>query len=267
LYIGSNKAGALYLGANEVDRAYYGNTIIWPMGAYPLGPVSTLAWWRADDPDMMTLSGGKVTQWFDQINGYAMVQGTDARRPVFSATSFNGSPGITFSSSAQTWLEMASSPWPVNDAQSMVFVVCDQLTPASTATVKTIFAYGNTAFTQRKVQRLVRGGANRAAADVGNTFSTYPIYEGTQNFSGRQAVTAFFGDANSTVALGKEFAGVNSLAMRTSAGRTRIGADALAVPTEFCDCIIRDVVVVDSFYIQPGEFDAFITWAIARTEG
>lgn len=69
---------------------------------------------------------------------------------------------------------------------------------------------------------------------------------------------------NTTVAIEEEFAGVNTLALRTEAGRTRIGADALAAPTEHCDCIIRDVVIVDTTTMKPGEFDRFINWAIGR---
>jgi hypothetical protein len=264
MYFGSAKVAALRLGDTLINRAYFGDDVAWPPGSYPLAPAASLAWWRADDAASMTLVGGKVSEWRDQISGRAMTQATDARRPVYSATSFSGSPGVTFSSSAQTYLSMASSPWPLAGDQAVVIVVCDQLSPASDTAHKTLFAYGNTAFTQRKVQRLVKAGVNRAAAEIGNTFSTYPIYEGTQNFSGIHAVTAFFGDVNTTVAIEKEFAGVNTLALRTEAGRTRIGADALATPTEFCDCIIRDVVVVNSFIMKTGEFDKYVDWAIGR---
>lgn len=264
MYVGTGKVAALHVGSDLISRAYLGDEIVYPPGSYPLGSLSTLAWWRADDASSLTLVGGKVSQWRDQIAGHAMAQGTDARRPVYSATSFAASPGVQFSSADQTYLSMSTSPWPIEGDEGAVLIVCDQLSPASATVPKTIFSYGNTAFTQRKVQRLVVAGVNRAAADIGNTFSTYPIYEGTQNFSGIHAVTAFFGDVNTTVAIEEEFAGVNTLALRTEAGRTRIGADALAAPTEYCDCIIRDVVIVDTTTMKPGEFDRFVDWAIGR---
>lgn len=51
----------------------------------------------ADDPDI-SLSSGKVTSLPNRgLSATAFTQGTGAKQPAWSATSFNGGPGITFS--------------------------------------------------------------------------------------------------------------------------------------------------------------------------
>ncbi|RVL89766.1 hypothetical protein CN142_37970, partial [Sinorhizobium meliloti] len=145
MYVGTGKVAALHVGSDLISRAYLGDEIVYPPGSYPLGSLSTLAWWRADDASSLTLVGGKVSQWRDQIAGHSMAQGTDARRPVYSAASFAASPGVQFSSAGQTYLSMSTSPWPIEGDEGAVLIVCDQLSPASATVPKTLFSYGNTA--------------------------------------------------------------------------------------------------------------------------
>src|SRR5688500_3331977 len=57
---------------------------------------SLLAWWTADRADLITLSGSQVTSWKDVVAGYDVVQGVGGSRPLWSATSFNGAPSLTF---------------------------------------------------------------------------------------------------------------------------------------------------------------------------
>ncbi|HTM77999.1 MAG TPA: hypothetical protein VL133_10260, partial [Devosia sp.] len=55
---------------------------------------SLLAWWDASQG--VSLSGSQVTAWADRKSGYSVAQGTGAARPLWSATSFGGKPGLTF---------------------------------------------------------------------------------------------------------------------------------------------------------------------------
>lgn len=47
----------------------------------------------------LTESGGAVSQWDDVYGNYSFVQGTGSKQPAYSATSFNGGPGLTFDGS------------------------------------------------------------------------------------------------------------------------------------------------------------------------
>lgn len=62
--------------------------------------------WAANDPSM-SLAGSKVTSLPNRgLNGTALAQGTGAKQPTYSATSFNGGPGITFTASSLTDLRL-----------------------------------------------------------------------------------------------------------------------------------------------------------------
>ena len=54
-------------------------------------------WLDASDPSTLTLVSGAVSEWRDKSgNSRHVSQGVAANRPAYSATSFNGRPGLTF---------------------------------------------------------------------------------------------------------------------------------------------------------------------------
>lgn len=57
----------------------------------------------------LTLSGASVTAWASQANGRSATQATGSLQPQYSATSWNGSPGLTFSNDRLVGLTLAGS--------------------------------------------------------------------------------------------------------------------------------------------------------------
>jgi hypothetical protein len=79
-------------------RAFYRSAPVVGGGAFtPASLGSALkAWYVADTG--ITLATTKVTTWDDQSgNGFHLTQGTDAQRPTYNATGFNGLPTVEFS--------------------------------------------------------------------------------------------------------------------------------------------------------------------------
>lgn len=262
MLIGGEPLWDLRLEEDAIDRAYLGEDIVWPMDNWPLTRPATLAWWRSDFYSTLDLVGGKVSEWRDCVGQRAAVQATDVDRPVYSETSFANTPGVLFNGG---WLELASSPWPINADNGMMIVVCDQLALPAEAGPDVLAAYGATAVGQRKVTRSVQAGVNRGGFEIGNGFTTDLFEQARVDFSGRHSVICYFGDVSSTASLDDSvFSGTSTLALRTTDGRTRIGADADTTPTEFCNAIIRDVLIISGALLSGTDFLDFQTWAYGR---
>lgn len=266
---GESPLDSIHLGADSVDRVYYGGSLIWPSDAMPLVWPGVQAWFRADAPWTLNLDGnGKVASWTDSKNGFVVSQVNAANRPEYLAEGFNGLPGIKFTRSLQTYLTSELLPWVTGSDQSGIICVLDQLTPPTHTPSTTIVSYGSGPVGQRKAQRLVRYGSNRGGLAVGNGWTEGPYYNPRVDYTGRHSTMAWFKDVASIANIDKsEFAGVSSFAVRTPpTGRTRIGCDCLDVPTEFCDAIIRDVIIINpDDMLDQQEFFDYIDWAYARS--
>ena len=75
-----------------------------PLGGANSNPLNVLgsdllAYWDADSRYWGTKGGitiaTGVSSWLDGVGGYAAIQGAGSQQPVFSATSFDGRPGVT----------------------------------------------------------------------------------------------------------------------------------------------------------------------------
>lgn len=268
--IGEVLPSSLFLGANAVERAYIGSEIVWPSDPLPLLLGGTTAWWRADARWTMDLdSQGRVVNWRDMISKRVMTQPEAARRPQYDPASFGGTPGITFSSALQTFLSYEAVPWPTERLSSCMVLVCDQLAPPSDPVTKTLASYGLGPVGQRKAQRIVRAGQSRGGFEIGNGWSTDNFTNPRVSFVGRHSMVIWFGDVSSTSNVDLSvFSGVSSFALRTptTGGRTRIGADCLDVPTEFCDAVIRDVIIVTGANMGVNDFQTYVNWSYERAQ-
>ena len=73
-------------------------TLVWTPGFTQWDPaaITTALWLDAADSSTVTESGGDVSQWNDKSgNNRNASQATQANRPTYSATSFNGKPAIS----------------------------------------------------------------------------------------------------------------------------------------------------------------------------
>lgn len=73
-----------------------------PAATGPYTPISglgedLLGYWDAIYPETMTIGAGSVvSSWFDLVGGYELSQVINSAKPIYSATSFNGGPALTF---------------------------------------------------------------------------------------------------------------------------------------------------------------------------
>lgn len=159
----------------------------------PLTDTATLAWWTADRADLIGLSGANATSWTDAKNGYVLSQATGTAQPLYSATSFNGAPGITFDG-VDDRLDLAPAPF-VNEDPIEFWVVMQQDALAADTTQRVVLNQGGVGTTARGIRRVVVSGVNRTRAQVGSVVSTL----GTADFSGRHVIRAKFEAAQASI--------------------------------------------------------------------
>lgn len=149
---------------------------------------SLLDMWDAEEAGTLSLSGAAVTAWASVKNGYSAAQGTGAARPIYSATSFNSRPGLTFDGSDDV-LIYAAQPFPSGATPSEIWALIDVTTAGATTGSKYAVSYGgsdNT--TARALRRSSTGGVNKAAAVV----DAVPSVEHPADAAGRHVWRAIF---------------------------------------------------------------------------
>jgi hypothetical protein len=110
----------------------------------------------------LTLSGSQVVTWADKIAGHAPTQATAAARPLWSATAFNGRPGVVFDGTDDV-LSLSPDPLATGAATEELWALCD---PLANPTGRFVFAHG---FGGSQARRLVRVmGTNDAVLGVGD---------------------------------------------------------------------------------------------------
>lgn len=145
-----------------------------------------LGYWDANRADLITQSGGLVSQWLDIRHGYALVQATGANQPGYSATGFNGRPCVTGNGTGQ-YMTLAPDPFPVDAFE--LWAVVDQTAFAADATIRVIFQKGgNTASTAQGIRRAVVSAVNRARSSYRSSNETQSLAD----FSGRHVVRGVF---------------------------------------------------------------------------
>lgn len=201
-----------------------------------------LAWWSADYG--LTLSGSQVASWVDRKNGHTVTQ-TGAAQPTYSATSFNGAPGLTFDGTDDC-LVLTPSPFPSGASPSMLWAVVQQDTAAGSAGNRQICAYGDGGNTRRAIARTVSGGVNRALAFAGTGSSESTVTGTSIDLSSRHLVFATFGASATTLTADCAASGQVALALGgTSTARFRIGAISNSTATGFFQGVIRDILVTN----------------------
>lgn len=223
-----------------------------------LGP-KLIAWW--DSSQGVSLSGNQVTAWVDRKSGYSASQDVSAARPVYSATSFNGAPGLTFDGVDDN-LSLASPPFPDAASPSEIWAVVQQDALAADTTFRCVFAYGNNAATSRRMARDVSGGVNRLSVNVGDGSSNVQIARPAVDFSSRHVARAQVG-ASAAQAFLDGAAGTSTAAIPATGntGLPRIGAH-LGGTSSFWNGKIRDVIVTGP--LSPDQATALLTFLLAR---
>jgi hypothetical protein len=144
--------------------------------------------WDAEAADTLTLSGSAVSAWASVKNGYSAAQGTGSARPIYSATSFNSRPGLTYDGSDDVLIYPAQ-PFPGGTTPSELWLLIDITTPGATTGSKYAFSYGGTTNSDvRALRRSSTSSVNRAAAIL-NAVATA---ENSVDVAGRHVWRAVF---------------------------------------------------------------------------
>lgn len=145
--------------------------------AAPFAPTdlgaNLLGYFDAEVLSSMTFNGSKVITWTDPVTGFAPTQGTDTNRPVYSATSFNSRPGLTFPGDP-TQLAGTSAPYPTGTTAMEIWALVKQdALVADTTQRMVVYGGGTGGATPGYLSRVVTSGVNRAnggrASTVANT--------------------------------------------------------------------------------------------------
>jgi hypothetical protein len=199
-----------------------------------------LAWWDAEyDPLLITETAGAVSSWKDIVGAYDVVQGTGAAQPIYSATSFNGTGGVTFDGTDDE-LTLVGVPagLPTGANPCEMWALVDQTQGAATAGFLAILAYGNTGGTSRHVRRATDGSTNRANILVNNNASNTNV-----DFSGRHVVRGIVGATTSNMNV-DSVAGTDLVEVpNTATTRVRIGAQCNTAAAGFWKGVIASVLV------------------------
>lgn len=220
----------------------------WEWSPFDLG-ASLLAWWDASYG--VSIATG-VSAWADRKNGYSAAQGTTGAQPAYSATSYNGRPGITFDGTDDE-LTLASQPFPSGASASEVWVAASQSALVADTGTRMVFSYGGTAnATRRAVLRRVVSAANRFGADTGDNASAVATNDTATDYSARNVGRVIFGATTTSVSINGGSATSTSVVPNTGTTRARIGANTANTAGSFWNGIISHIIVTG----QLSDFDA-----------
>mgnify|MGYP001275758443 CR=1 FL=1 len=178
-----------------------------------------LGYWDAADASTITLNSDKVTSWKDKIAAYDAVQSTDSLRPIYSATSFGGSPGLTFDG-VDDFLHLTPHPFPINAVPSEMWALVSQDALVADGLVRYVVSMGTSSTTHRSIVRAVGGGINYARGAAGSITSTYAAAD----FAGRSVVRNIIDGTNVQVELNGVVAASAAAVPTTVNTRMRFGA-------------------------------------------
>lgn len=203
-----------------------------------------LGQWDAEVPASINKAGAVVTTWTDIIAGCAPTQALAGAKPLYSATSFNGRPGITFDGT-DDFLRAATQPFPIGANASEIWLLASQDLPAATTGTRNAVGYGTASGAGiRQIKRTITAGVNHAFALCGNSGGAgISIIDTLLDYSGRHVQRVIFGPAT----LGLEGDGLANppvaMVPGTTAGNFTIGATNTVATAQLWSGTFNSVLV------------------------
>jgi hypothetical protein len=227
---------------------------------------SLLAWWSADRVDLITLSGSQVTSWRDIIAGYDVVQAVSAARPLYSATSFNGAPGVTADAvDDELTITPVPATFPIGGDASEMWSIVSQDLPAATTGIRFLAAYGGATNFRRSSGRNTVAGVNRGENRGGTGVSETANQELTVDLSVRHVIRSRFNGATNTIGLTIDSGAEATTAVTisgTTADRLRLFANTNVTASAFYGGTLRDHLVTGP--LTDPQAAALTAWALSR---
>lgn len=179
--------------------------------------------WDAENPAAISLSGSAVTAWASTKNGYSAAQAVGAARPVYSATSFNGRPGVTFDGSDDLLVYVGVGVFPTGASPCEIWVLFDQTALVADTTARRAVSYGSNSNGSRWQQRAVVGGVNKSGFLAGN--GTAPLGgDAPGDYSGRHVSRGIFSATDLTPAMDGSAASAVAVVPATGTTQVTLGA-------------------------------------------
>lgn len=226
---------------------------------------SLLAWWTVDRADLITLSGTQVTSWKDVAHGYDAVQAVSGARPIYSFTSFNGAPGVSFDGTDDelTSLDAALlAALPDGAEAGEIWAIVQQDALAADATNRAPASYGANTNTTRRLTRTVVTGVNRGRLQIGSGAASSNATGTVVDLSGRHVLRGQVGGASSELTVDQATPVSVVVVPATTNTRLRLGAGDAAAAANFHQGQIRDVLFTGP--LSAAQVAALNAWALPR---
>jgi hypothetical protein len=218
-----------------------------------------LAWW--DSSTGVALSGASVTSWTDKVGSLAPAQGTAASQPQYSATSFNGKPGISFDGTADHLTVSSVGSLPTGTAQLDMYAVVDQ--QATDTTARRLFGYGAGNDAQScGLFRRITSSQSFLAAYASNGTSPFPT-NAPGLFTGRTAGAGFVRADSVQSWQNGGYSAIVAVVPNVATVRTVIGTNTAM--TLFHQGVIRDIIVTAP--LNYGRREAMLNFIQSRVTG
>lgn len=216
-------------------------------GGVPFAPAdlgaSLLAAWDAERADLIT--GASVSSWKDTVAAYDAVQATGANQPAYSATSFNGRPGVTFNGTSSELTYAATTGLPTSATACEMWALVDQTALAADATIRFIVAWGGTASTNNRLLRRSVSTLNRGSTSVGNGSTSVASQTIAVDFSGRHLIRGIVSATDTSAVIDGTAGGANAVVPATGTTRLRLGAGTANTAANFWQGVINCVFITD----------------------
>lgn len=207
-----------------------------------------------------------VSSWKDVKAGYDAIQTTDADRPQWSATSFNGYPGVTFDGVSESLIctdAALLALLPGGSNPSELWAVVQQDDVIADTTVRAAVGYGNGSFVSRRLARVVTSSVNRARAIAGDGAAANINASNTSiDFSSRHLMRGNYTATSVGLTLDGTTEVVAAGVPNTTVSRLRIGSLDQSGFSQGWKGKIRDVIV--TLPLNASQVAALQAWGLPR---
>lgn len=200
-------------------------------------------YWDAERDGSLYLSGNQVSDW-EGRNGRYVYQSVGGSKPVYSATSFNGRPGLTFDG-IDDYLELSDAGnmpgFPIGAEHGEIWVLASQLTPGATTGGKIFAGYAGGANSNRRVGRTSVTGVNRAFGTVGRSGGSTTATNAAVDYSGGQILRGVFSPTGLTIHVGAT--GMTEVAAVPTSGATAFYIGSNSGTQQFANGVMSALVL------------------------